>query len=263
MTPYEINAEAWQESWDRQQEAFMPDREERFAAMLAAVDAATGGQPLRVLDLAGGTGSLSLRVLRQFPDAVTTLVDVDPVLLAIARATLPTRGTVISADLRTPEWVAALPQRSRSGSQASPHHDYDAVLTATALHWLAPERLTTLYRELRTVLRPGGVLVNADHMPDDGLPGLSERLAARAQVRREARYAAGAVLSWPGWWEQVAADPTLGPLLTQRRELFDGDHSREWQPPVSWHHDALRSAGYAEVGLVWRGANDAAIAAVR
>jgi ubiquinone/menaquinone biosynthesis C-methylase UbiE len=252
MTPYEINAEAWQESWDRQQEAFMPDREERFTAMLAAVDAATDGQPLRVLDLAGGTGSLSLRVLRQFPDTVTTLVDVDPVLLAIARATLPTRGTVISADLRTPDWVAALPYR-----------DYDAVLTATALHWLAPERLTTLYREVRTVLRPGGVLVNADHMPDDGLPGLSERLTARAQARREARYVAGAVLSWPGWWENVAADPTLGPLVAQRRKVFDGDHSREWHPAVSWHHDALRSAGYAEVGLVWRGAGDAAMAAIR
>jgi len=29
MIPYETEAAVWQESWDRQQEAYMPDREER------------------------------------------------------------------------------------------------------------------------------------------------------------------------------------------------------------------------------------------
>jgi SAM-dependent methyltransferase len=247
-----IDAAAWQESWDRQQEAFLPDREERFAAMLDAVDAVTDGQPLRVLDLAGGTGSISLRVHRRFPDAVTTLVDVDPVLLAIARASMPERATVVAADLRTPDWAAALP-----------HQHYDAALTATALHWLPADRLGELYREVRDVLRPGGVFLNADHMVDGGLPDLTARLSDRARARREARWAAGAVLSWEGWWEHAAADPALGPLVAERRAVFaDRDHT-ESDPPVSWHLDALRAAGYAEVGLVWRRASDAAFAAVR
>ncbi|MEE3921525.1 hypothetical protein V2I01_34525 [Micromonospora sp. BRA006-A] len=43
---------AWQESWDRQQEAYLPDREHRFAAMLDAVEAVAGDRPPRVLDLA-------------------------------------------------------------------------------------------------------------------------------------------------------------------------------------------------------------------
>lgn len=251
--PSVIDAEAWQESWDRQQEAYLPDREERFAAMLDTVDSATAGQPLRILDLAGGTGSISLRALRRFPDLVTTLVDIDPVLLAVARAALPTRGTVVSADLRTPEWTSALP-----------YHDYDAVLTATALHWLAEHRLASLYGEVLMVLRPGGVFINADHMPDDGLPGLTERMGARARARQEARYQAGAVHSWPAWWEHVAADPALGPLMEQRKRVFDREHgASEWAPAVSWHLAALRAAGYVEVGLVWRGARDAAVAAVR
>ena len=55
MTPYIENIEAWQESWDRQQEAYLPDREQRFAAMLDVVDAATDGAAPRLLDLAGGT----------------------------------------------------------------------------------------------------------------------------------------------------------------------------------------------------------------
>ncbi|WP_033342236.1 class I SAM-dependent methyltransferase [Catenuloplanes japonicus] len=252
MTPYTFNGPAWQESWDRQQEAYLPDREERFTAMLDAVEAVTEWPAPRILDLAGGTGSIALRAQRRFPQANTTLLDLDPVTLAIARATLDERSTVVTANLIDPGWVAALP-----------HRDYDAVLVATALHWLTPERLAALYAEIRTVLRPGGILVNADHMPDDGLPGLSKRLGERADARREARYAAGAVLSWNAWWDHAKTDPTLAPLVTERAALFTADHHQEWLPPASWHQQALRDAGFTEVGLIWRGAQDAAVAGVR
>ncbi|MFD0788195.1 class I SAM-dependent methyltransferase, partial [Micromonospora azadirachtae] len=88
MSPYISDAPAWQESWDRQQEAYLPDREHRFTAMLDAVDAVTDGVPPRVLDLAGGTGTISLRTLARFPDAEVTVLDLDPALLAIAEASL-------------------------------------------------------------------------------------------------------------------------------------------------------------------------------
>ncbi|HZN72151.1 MAG TPA: methyltransferase domain-containing protein [Micromonosporaceae bacterium] len=247
-----LDAAAWQESWDRQQEAYLPDREERFTAMFDAVEAVADGRPPRILDLAGGTGSISLRALSRFPGAELTTLDVDPVLLAIARVSLDGRSTVVSADLRTPDWVGALP-----------HRDYDAVLTATALHWLPAERLSALYDEVRELLRPGGVFVNADHMPDDGLPGLSERLIARASARREALWKAGAVLSWRDWWQHVEADPVLGPLVAVRKELFGNPAHGEWNPPVSWQLDALRAAGFVEVGILWRGTADAAVVAVR
>jgi SAM-dependent methyltransferase len=251
MTPYGSNVWAWQESWDRQQEAYLPDREERFAAMLDAVEAVAGAAP-RILDLAGGTGSISLRALRRFPQATTTLVDVDPVLLAIARDSLDDRTAIVPTDLRSSDWVATLP-----------HDGYDAVLTATALHWLPELRLTALYAEIRGALRPGGVFVNADHMVDDGLPALSEKLLDLERERRDARYAAGAVLSWEAWWDHVAKDPTYGPLIERRKEIFANRGHTESTPPVSWHVDALRAAGFAEAGIVWRGATDAAVTGVR
>jgi SAM-dependent methyltransferase len=252
MTPYVNNVAAWQESWDRQQEAYLPDREQRFVAMLDVVDAMTDGAAPRLLDLAGGTGTILLRTLARFPLAEVTLVDLDPALLAIAAASLGDRATIATADLRRPDWTDALPR-----------HEYDAILTATALHWLPGDRLAALYAEIRDLLRPGGVFVNADHMPDDGLPSLAKRLTARADARRSARYAAGAVVSWSDWWERAAADPALAPLVERRREIFPTGHSPEWLPPVSWHADALRTAGFSEVGLVWRGGPDAAIAGVR
>jgi trans-aconitate methyltransferase len=256
MTAYFANPEAWQESWDRQQEGYLPDREHRFAAMLDAVEAVTDGAPPRLLDLAGGTGTISLRALARFPAAESTVVDQDPVLLALARASLPggrATAQVVRADLGDPAWTGALP---RTG--------YDAALTATALHWLPAERVAALYAEVREVLRPGGILVNADHMPDDGLPGLSKRLTARADARREARYRAGAALSWSDWWSRLAADDELRPLAAERARVYPAEnHTAEWLPPVSWHLDALRRAGFAEAGVLWRGGTDAAVAGVR
>lgn len=114
---------AWQRSWDRQQEWYMPDREERFRVMLDMVEALTGPAP-RVLDLACGTGSITARLLARLPGATSTCVDLDPALLTIAEGTFADddRVTVHTADLTAQDWTAALP-----------HTSYDAVLTPTRL----------------------------------------------------------------------------------------------------------------------------------
>jgi SAM-dependent methyltransferase len=248
-----IDARAWQESWDRQQEAFMPDREQRFAAMLDAVAATTRGRPPRLLDLAGGTGTISLRTLARFAGADVTVLDQDPVLLAIAGASLRDRGTIVDADLGDPGWRAKLPRES-----------FDAVLTATALHWLPAERVAALYREVREVLRPGGIFANADHMPEEGLPTLSVKLRDHARGVREARYATGAATSWPDWWKLAAADEFLGPKAIERERIYpSARHNHEWTPPVAWHVETLRAAGYTEAGILWRGGTDAAVVGLR
>lgn len=208
MSAYLTHPQAWQESWDRQQAAFMPDREERFSAMLGAVGAVTDGAPPRLLDLAGGTGTITLRTLARFPGAEVTVLDQDPVLLAIAEASLRERATIVDADLSDPGWREKLPGEG-----------FDAVLTATALHWLPAERVATLYGEIAGVLRAGGVFVNADHMPDETIPAISELLRKHGDRRREARYAAGAATSWPDWWAKAAADEFLGPRVVERDRI--------------------------------------------
>lgn len=152
--------QSWQESWDRQQEWYMPDREERFRVMLDMVEAVVGPEP-RVLDLACGTGSITDRLLKRFPRATSTGVDLDPALLAIARGTFEgdDRVTFVTADLKDAAWTERLP-----------HEAYDAVLTATALHWLHSEPLATLYGQIGGLVRDGGVFMNADHMIDTGTP---------------------------------------------------------------------------------------------
>ncbi|SFG53798.1 Methyltransferase domain-containing protein [Planifilum fulgidum] len=80
---------AWQRRWDRQQERYLPYREQSFEAMVQCVAEAARGRG-RVLDLACGCGSVTERLLKGIPEIQVVGVDIDPVLLKIARA--PLRG---------------------------------------------------------------------------------------------------------------------------------------------------------------------------
>jgi SAM-dependent methyltransferase len=246
-------AEAWQESWDRQQEGYMPDREDRLAALLDVVEAVAGPRPL-VLDLACGTGTISRRLLERFPGARSIAVDVDPALLTIARATLgdDERVRFVRADLADPAWVGELPETP-----------VDAVLTATALHWLPEPLLLRVYRDLAGIVRPGGAVANADQMGAADLPRLGAALAA-VEARRRERLRADGRPDWDAWWDIAATDPLIADAVAERRAHFGGaNHPAEFDPPSSWHAQALRDAGFDEAGVVWRSGGGAVVAAVR
>ncbi|WP_093799102.1 trans-aconitate 2-methyltransferase [Streptomyces sp. Wb2n-11] len=243
---------AWQESWDRQQEWYMPDREERFRVMLDMVEALVGPEP-RVLDLACGTGSITDRLLKRFPKATSTGVDLDPALLAIAQGYFEgdERVTFVTADLKDPEWTRALP-----------HESYDAVLTATALHWLHSDPLTTLYGQLGGLVRAGGVFMNADHMIDGTTPRINaaERAHRHAQMDRAK---AGGAVDWAEWWALAAKDPVLAEPTAKRFEIY-GEHADGDTPSAEWHARTLReTGGFAEARAVWRSPSDVLVLAVK
>ena len=251
-----VDWEQLQQEWDAQQEAYMPDREERFAAMLDVVEVACGPAP-RVLDLAGGTGSITRRLVQRVPDATSVIVDVDPALLAIAAGTFAgdDRVTIRPADLAAPDWVAA------AGGP------FDAVLTATALHWLTGARVAAVYAEAWGVLRAGGLFASADHMRDPGLAGpLGDAIDAFAEQRTQLVRATSGARDWDGWWQQLADIPELADAVAQRHARFaarGGAHHTESDLSSEWHADALRAAGFAHAGLVWRGLGDAVVVGVR
>ncbi|MFK0256733.1 class I SAM-dependent methyltransferase [Streptomyces sp. NPDC090445] len=247
MTRTTTDWQAWQDSWDRQQEAYMPDREERFRVMLDMLEALVGPTP-RVLDLACGTGSITDRVLKRFPGATGTGVDLDPALLTIARGHFAGDGRVsfVAADLKDPGWTAALP-----------HGTYDAVLTATALHWLHGPQLDALYRQLAPLVREGGVFMNADHMPDASTPRINEADRAVRHAATDRARAAGA-LDWAEWWATAAADPLLAEPTRRRYEIY-GEHADGDTPDVAWHARTLREAGFAEARAVWCSPSDSLV----
>lgn len=246
----------WQRSWDRQQELYLPDREERFRVMLDAVEALVGPEP-KVLDLACGTGSISERLLARFPGARSTGVDLDPALLTIARGHFAEerRAEFISLDLRDGGWRQRLPCQ-----------DYDAVLSATALHWLSTGELAQLYGQLAGVIRPGGIFVNVDHMPDPTTPTIDAALSDLDHARQSREKETG-VPDWTQWWHELAKEPALAEVVLERYRIFDdpasGDHSGDHMQSSAWHTEVLRNGGFREARTVWASPRDAMVLGLR
>ncbi|MFD6065900.1 MULTISPECIES: class I SAM-dependent methyltransferase [Amycolatopsis] len=227
----------WNDGWERLMAKYQPGRERAIARMIDLIAARSEGAAPRVLDVGGGTGTLCSRLLERLPGAELTLVDLDPVMLTIAGASLPSSVEVVRADLRDPAWVTRLP-----------YDGYDAVLAVMALHYLSPGRLTELYAELAGLVRPGGFVINVDDMPD---------AAAVATTSDDGED------PWSAWWAGVAADPVLGPAVVERARLFGDAPSAEWHPPAEWHLRALGTGLGEEPVVAWRDGIQAAVVAFR
>src|ERR1700684_3213812 len=79
-------AREWIERWDRQQEESLPDREDRFTALIDAVADGTGRPDPLVLDIGCRPRSVGARLLSRLPQATVVGIDADPVSLTLGQA---------------------------------------------------------------------------------------------------------------------------------------------------------------------------------
>ncbi|MEU5695341.1 class I SAM-dependent methyltransferase [Actinosynnema sp. NPDC020468] len=240
-------AREWVRRWDRQQERYIADREERFRIIGDVVERVCEGVDAPVVvDLGCGPGSLTTRLRERLAGRVVG-VDADRFLLELAHAT-DSGADYLHADLTAPGWTDGVGGK------------WDAAVSTTALHWLRPEDLAALYRELAEVIRPGGVLVDGDHLREPQ-PTLRD-LAAHVRDRRAERAGVTGNEEWRRWWESVRADPHLtGLFTTEELSCRHGGYGNGLGPDE--HVAMLRSAGFAEAGVVWQYGDDHVLVAVR
>ncbi len=253
-------ARDWVTRWDRQQEVYLADREERFTALIDAVEVAAGRPDPLVIDLGCGPGSLAVRLLRRLPAATVMAVDADPVTLSLGRAS---HGDVpglrfLDLDLRSPGWA--------SGLGVEPGR-VDAVVSTTALHWLSAAELRELYATLAGLLRPGGLFLDGDHLrlsetENPVLARLDRALEEREDQRRFPAGHAGHAEDWGQWWQAVAADPALAGACAERERRRVHHHGLAGTL-LSVHVSALRAAGFSEVGTLWQRGGNRLLCAVR
>jgi SAM-dependent methyltransferase len=243
-------AQGWIERWDRQQEESLPDREDRFTALIDAVEEGAGRPDPLVLDIGCGPGSLGVRLLARLPRATVIGIDADPVSLSLGRAAyrdVPGLGFE-DLDLRVPGWSARLGPNLQTRAP-------DAAVSTTALHWLPEPALRALYAELASVLRPGGLLLDGDHFAVDAgeSPTLARLDRALRQREDRRRFPGGHAENWHDWWQAVAADPALAGHVAERaRRRVDAGHHDSESTQLATHVEALRAAGFAEVGTLWQ-----------
>ncbi|HEY8672471.1 MAG TPA: class I SAM-dependent methyltransferase [Candidatus Dormibacteraeota bacterium] len=242
---------SWLARWDAQQQRHIPDREERFTAIVDALAAFVGPEP-RVLDLGCGPGSLSARVLQRLPGATVVAIDTDPVLLAIGRGALGAnpRLTFLDTDLRS-DWVRALPAPG----------PYDAAVSTTALHWLGLEQLVGLYGSLAGALRPGAIFLDGDRIDFDHDQAAIATGAGR--VHPAWPDAPEGAEDYDAWWSAAVAEPALAAEVAERARRAH-DHPHNDNPhSYEFHASALFAAGFAEVGTLWQHLANRVLVAVR
>jgi trans-aconitate methyltransferase len=242
-------ADLWVERWERQQQRYAVDREERFTVIADVVEHVTDGRdaPL-VVDLGCGPGSLAARLAERLPRADIVAVDMDPLLLELARTRHPRAARYVEAVIGRDGWVDAL----------GLDRPLDAAVSTTALHYLPPDTLRLAYRQLADLLRPGGVLVNGDHLPPDHTAPAD--ITAHVGRRRAERQAAFTHEDWAAWWAAVPADPELADLLTERPAPPARAHN---DLPPAYHLDLLRRSGFQHAGPVWQFGDSYVLVAVR
>src|SRR6204780_16790 len=99
-------ARRWIERWDVQQRGYLPDREDRFTALIDAVEEGAGRPDPLLLDIGCGPRSRAVRLLARLPRATVVGIDADPVTLALGRAAYSDVPGLTFSDLalRVPGW---------------------------------------------------------------------------------------------------------------------------------------------------------------
>ena len=250
----------WAARYDRMQARYLVRRAERFALVVRTVREL--GAAVQLIELGCGPGSLMEAVLDAMPEAEVWGIDFDPAALLLAQARLArhsARAHLALADLRSPAWAGDLRVRAYLPGEV------DAVISATALHWLKPAPLAALYRQIAALLRPGGLFLNADHVGSDcrALQNAWERhreemraaQGCRARACGESESESGgseAVDDWDGFWAAYTAALGLETAEGDTRVLGGWDGGVEQGLPLAWHLDALREAGFGTVDCFWR-----------
>jgi len=240
-----IGCRYWADRWDRMQSRYLARREERYQVIVNTLrDTCTS--LTRVLDLGCGTCSLTLALLKAFPQAEVVCLDFDPTLLPLAEKRLGAfadRASFVLADLRSPSWSEGVPM------------PVSAAVSATALHWLSEGQLAALYLHLGRVLSPRGVFLNADHVGSDFAP----LQAAWARRRTQARHQEGSATAedWESFWHAYADALHLDVAQIDQRVPGGWEGGVEPGMPLAWHFDQLQAAGFRSVDCFWRCNGDA------
>lgn len=204
--------------------------------------------PTRILDLGSGPGSVSRWLLDTFPDATVVAFDFDPVLMHIGEQALASYGDRV-------QWVTGNLRESGWSQALKPLGPFDVVLSVATMHHFGKAELRSIFAELATIIREGGVFANTE-----GLASGAIHEALNQQMREVRRTGERQEMDW---WDRIRAMPELAELLEQRDALVGQYNSHEKYLSAALHARMLRGAGFEEAMVAARYLDEALMVARR
>jgi tRNA (cmo5U34)-methyltransferase len=201
--------------YDRDILKFIPFYREQNQAVMDLVPFG-GNARIRALDLGTGTGVLADLILRRYPMAEVTVLDLAENMLAAARqrlAAVAERVTFQRGDFSRDEFGFG----------------YDLVISGLSIHHLEDQAKKDLYRRVYQSLTPGGIFLNRDMVR-----GATDRLNAVYEHL------------WLQYVQSMGEDPAA---VLERYRAEDIPACVEDQ--LEW----LREIGFVDVGCHWQRMN--------
>ena len=169
-----------------------------------------------ILDIGCGAGNQTLNLLRVFPSADCTLLDISPVMLERARERVGSvaagRVELVEGDIRT---------------VPLPEEHFDLIVAAAVLHHLRDDAdWTRTFAKIHSLLKSGGLLLVSDLICHE-----NSKIEALFKVRQEA-----------------FLRESLGDAEAERimRSIAESDTPT----PLEYQFALLRELGFREVGLL-------------
>ncbi len=193
----------------------IPFYEQMINALVLALPC-NSSQPIRVIDLGCGTGTIARSIKDIYPAAQITCVDIAEKMLQIAQTKLGKGGDIRYqlANFEDYEFDSV----------------YDVAVSSLALHHLVSEDdKIQFYKKIYDCLTPSGVFYNADVI-----------LASNAYLQE--RY-------MEKWQECMLLDVSQKELKQKWiPKYYDEDHPSKLMNQLDW----LRNIGFSDVDVIWK-----------
>ena len=245
-----INLNYWYTEWEKQQNALISMREERFDFMLDIIESKFSGK-IRALDLGCGPGSFSRRFLERFPDGQATAIDYDPVQLKIFRETFKSsRVEILERDLRSDSWDSGI----ASGK-------YNVAFSTTALHWLPAPGLKAAYSKIYHLLSTDGIFLDGDHFRTDSTPEKIDEIYKFIKNRLQENGLKSGAMDWDTWWNNLRGTGWAPELFQTRVKRF-GTGGHDQKVSMEEHVEFLKDAGFSIIDFPWKYTNNMVLLAM-
>lgn len=212
--------------YDKQQRVYIPKYDEILKILVSMIPF-NKNKKIRVLDLGCGTGNLSLQILKSYPNARVTCLDLSKEMLNVTKEKLR-------------KYKNQVKFIHRDFGEESIRGLYDVILSSFAIHHLTNYKKRKLFKEIYESLKFGGCFFNADIVLTDSkiLGKMYEKILDKYPDKT----------LWSGKILKERIKKSLIAMKKFKHKEKETDIPAKLEDQIRWFKDV----GFSDVDCVWK-----------